>query len=163
MLMSGVDPSSFSSGVLHPRDSNAVLFTMKTTYCMHENHVSGGAPVELSTLLVYPFISWNLLSAKFWCWHLGSDCQPLMHKCLSTCLTWLLTSLYALSVISTSIAPLVLMLSSSEAMKSPSLASPTTSQTLVLVPTKNWATQYPLASDGVSEYTVSVATASFRF
>ena len=85
-----------------------------------------------------------------------------MHSARSICLTRLLLSALAQSLISLSMAPRSRMLSSKVLTNSLSVFKPYTSATNDSLPTKICAAVTPLSTAGVSLNTVSVATGSLR-
>ena len=63
--MSGVVPVSTLIGICQLIALHAVWLSMKHTYDMHRNHVSGGAPVRSISVLVIRLTVWYLRSAGF--------------------------------------------------------------------------------------------------
>ena len=70
MLMSGVSPVNFSSGVIHARDLTAVPFHMHIIYSRTKNHSLDFAPDQLKIVIYKRLMTCHHLSKKFWlvCW-----------------------------------------------------------------------------------------------
>ena len=161
--MSGVYPSNHSMGVRLLRLCTAVWFWIVQMYWVASNHISGGAPLMLSKLLVRVLVSLQALSAKFWLPTCGSLCQSLIQKVRKMSLTCSDSCARALSLISLSIAPYFLI-SSIRAFAKYLSVDPqgTIDRKCDLRPTKNWAAVDPLSIACVWLYKVSVATSSLR-